>query len=327
MDRIISEEERLRRAEDILERRRNTDLRISSDNFVKEKSNNKVQKMFIQVLVSLIIYCGVYYIKDSQNEKLKYFIANINSVLEYDVDFKKIYEEICIKCEKLNLKLDSNVPNLESNNENIQNNDVNNLSENNENIENSSEQIVPTSGEVVNLENSNEENKISAETEFMGIGGSLEEQITDNVGNITEEEQMKIDSEYICKNFNIIVPVNKYTVTSRFGLRESTEIISANHKGIDLGAVTGTPIIAAMEGTVTKASSVGDFGNHLKVQNGDITMVYAHCNKLLVKEGDIVTMGQEIAKVGSTGKATGPHLHFEIRREDRAIDPELILKF
>lgn len=161
----------------------------------------------------------------------------------------------------------------------------------------------------------------------MGIGGSTEEQTNEDIGSLTEEEQMKIDSEYINKNFNIIVPVSKYTVTSGFGSRESTEIVSANHKGIDLGAITGTTIIAAMDGTVIKASSEGDYGKHLKIQNGDITTIYAHCNELLVKEGDYVISGQEIAKVGSTGKATGPHLHFEIRRENRAINPELILKF
>lgn len=327
MDRIISEEERIRRAEDIIERRRNTDLRISSENFVKEKSNNKIKKMLIQILISLIIYCGIYYIKNSQNENMKSFMANINSVLEYDVDFKKIYEEICIKCENLNLKLNSNSENFENNNENIQNDNVNNIIESNENIQNNLEQIVPTAEEVINSESTNQENKVSTEAELMGIGGSTEEQISQNIGNLTEEEQMKIDSEYISKNFNIIIPVNEYTVTSGFGSRESTAIVSANHKGIDLGAITGTTIIAAMEGTVIEASSEGDFGNHLKIQNGDITTVYAHCNELLVKEGDIITIGQEIAKVGSTGKATGPHLHFEIRRENRAIDPELILKF
>lgn len=291
MDRIISEEERIRRAEDILERRQNTDLRISSNNFVKEKSNNKIRKIFIQILISLIIYCGIYYIKNSQNEKMKVFVGNINTVLEYDVDFKKIYEEICKKCESLNLNLNSK--NLENNNGNIENTNVNNVAENNENIENNSEQVKPENQVVVNSEGNtqedNKQNDVAINTETIGIGGSTEEQTTENTGNISEEEQMKIDAEYINKNFNIIKPVTKYTVTSGFGSRESTEIVSANHKGIDLGATTGTSIIAAMEGTVIEASSEGDFGNHLKIQNGDVTMIYAHCNELLVKEGDVVT--------------------------------------
>jgi murein DD-endopeptidase MepM/ murein hydrolase activator NlpD len=55
--------------------------------------------------------------------------------------------------------------------------------------------------------------------------------------------------------------------------------------------------------------------------------LYAHCNKVYVKEGDKVTQGQEIAEVGATGNVTGPHLHFEIRKEDRYVDPSLIVNF
>ena len=326
MDRIISEEERIRRAEDILERRRNTDLRISSENFVKEKSNNKIRKILIQVLISLIIYCGIYYIRNSQNENLKNIMGNINTVLEYDVDFKKIYEEISKKCESLNIKLNSNIQ--ENNAENgVESNDV----ENSENTENDSSQL-EQSGELENNQENNSQqdsaqNELSEETELIGIGGGADEQTIENTTALTEEEQMNVDAEYIRNNFSIIKPLTQYTVTSRFGSRASTEIVSANHKGIDLGAVTGTPIISAMEGTVIEASSEGDYGIHLKIQNGDITLVYAHCSEILVKSGDVVTQGQEIAKVGSTGKATGPHLHFEIRRESRAINPEHILEF
>ena len=74
------------------------------------------------------------------------------------------------------------------------------------------------------------------------------------------------------------------------------------------------------------SSSEGDFGNHLKIQVNDVIIVYAHCNKLYVKEGDTVVQGQEIAEVGSTGNTTGPHLHFEIRYQDRYVDPQLILE-
>ena len=82
-----------------------------------------------------------------------------------------------------------------------------------------------------------------------------------------------------------------------------------------------------MEGTVTLASEEGEYGKHIDITNGDVLTRYAHCSKLLVKEGQKVKQGDKIAEVGSTGKSTGPHLHFEIRRNNRTINPEYILNF
>ena len=82
-----------------------------------------------------------------------------------------------------------------------------------------------------------------------------------------------------------------------------------------------------MEGTVTVSSEEGEYGKHIDITNGDVLTRYAHCSKLLVEEGEKVKQGDKIAEVGSTGKSTGPHLHFEIRRDNRAINPEAILDF
>lgn len=68
-------------------------------------------------------------------------------------------------------------------------------------------------------------------------------------------------------------------------------------------------------------------GNHIQIQIDDIIIVYAHCNVIYVKEGEKVVQGQEIGEVGSTGNSTGPHLHFEIRKNGKYIDPEKILEF
>ena len=73
-------------------------------------------------------------------------------------------------------------------------------------------------------------------------------------------------------------------------------------------------------------SSYGDYGKHYKIQIDDVVIIYAHCSKLYLKEGDTVTRGQSIAEVGSTGNSTGPHLHFEIRKDGRLVDPQLILE-
>ena len=67
-------------------------------------------------------------------------------------------------------------------------------------------------------------------------------------------------------------------------------------------------------------------GKHLKIQIGEVSIIYAHCNNLYVRQGDKVSQGQEIAEVGSTGNSTGPHLHFEVRISERVIDPEKILE-
>lgn len=82
-----------------------------------------------------------------------------------------------------------------------------------------------------------------------------------------------------------------------------------------------------MEGTVTLVSNEGEYGTHVKIVNKDITTIYAHCSKILVKKGAKIKKGQKIALSGNTGKTTGPHLHFEIRRSTRTVDHALVLNF
>ena len=141
------------------------------------------------------------------------------------------------------------------------------------------------------------------------------------VGEKTQEEQ---DVDYVKQNSNIIWPL-RGVITSRYGSRTPTAIVSTNHRGLDIAGNTGDTIISAMDGTVVLASGTGDYGNHIQIENGEITTLYAHCSELLVQEGATVKQGDIIAKVGQTGRATGPHLHFEIRRDGRFINPEQIL--
>jgi len=85
------------------------------------------------------------------------------------------------------------------------------------------------------------------------------------------------------------------------------------HYGIDFAAQTGTPIVAAADGTVVRTSCGSGYGKCLKIQHDNGTQtLYAHANRLFVTTGTKVTQGQKIASVGSTGRSTGPHLHFEI---------------
>lgn len=112
------------------------------------------------------------------------------------------------------------------------------------------------------------------------------------------------------------------TITSRFGSFES--IRSSAHLGIDIGSPNGTPIKAAADGVVTFAGyTTGGYGNLVVISHGNgIETYYGHASKIYVSKGQTVSSGDVIAAVGSTGRSTGNHLHFEIRKNGNQINPE-----
>jgi lipoprotein NlpD len=113
-------------------------------------------------------------------------------------------------------------------------------------------------------------------------------------------------------------PVAAPRLTSPFGKRWGKD-----HDGIDMAAPTGTPVYAAAGGTVIySGDQVRGYGNMVVLQHSDgLVTVYAHNSLLLVHNGDGVVVGQEIARVGDTGRSTAPHLHFEVRRGENPQDP------
>jgi murein DD-endopeptidase MepM/ murein hydrolase activator NlpD len=101
---------------------------------------------------------------------------------------------------------------------------------------------------------------------------------------------------------------------------------SALHTGLDFQADPGTPILAAAGGVVVAAEPHAAYGNMVEVDHGnDLITRYAHASRLLVKKGDLVKRGQKIAEVGSTGRSTGPHLHFEVMVQGVYQDPNKFL--
>ena len=112
-------------------------------------------------------------------------------------------------------------------------------------------------------------------------------------------------------------------ISSAFGDRSSpTEGASTNHKGIDIPAPSGSSIVAAADGKVVISTYSYSAGNYIMIDHGGgLTTVYMHCSQLLVKEGETVKQGQTIAKVGSTGYSTGPHLHFGVRSGGSYVNP------
>lgn len=130
------------------------------------------------------------------------------------------------------------------------------------------------------------------------------------------------NSEYIGGEF--LWPIPGYTtITSPFGMRFHPILhYYRSHNGIDIGAITGAPVIAANSGTVITASYVGSYGNVVMIDHGGgIVSNYAHGSKILVKVGQVVERGEVIMEAGSTGLSTGPHLHFEIKVNGTFVNP------
>ena len=119
---------------------------------------------------------------------------------------------------------------------------------------------------------------------------------------------------------------SKGVITSRYGYRTYTNSdgvkVSGFHSGYDLGVIKGTEIYACRSGTVVTSGYNSSYGYYIDILHDDGTATrYAHCSKLLVKEGEFVLQGENIALVGSTGNSTGNHLHFEVRSNRTAQDP------
>lgn len=116
---------------------------------------------------------------------------------------------------------------------------------------------------------------------------------------------------------SLIQPVSGI-ITSRFGPRTRN-----NHRGLDIGAPGGTPIMAAASGTVTTAGWLDDYGYLVVISHGNgVQTAYAHCSQILVSTGQSVSQGEVIAKVGTTGRSTGNHLHLEVRVNGVRYDPQ-----
>ena len=122
-------------------------------------------------------------------------------------------------------------------------------------------------------------------------------------------------------------PINTAFNSSSYGWRiDPFTGNKAFHEGLDFSASIGTPIYAAAGGIVTAAEHTTDYGNIVKVDHGfGLETRYAHASKMLVKVGDRVQKGQLVALVGSTGRSTGSHLHYEIRLNGNALDPRKYL--
>jgi murein DD-endopeptidase MepM/ murein hydrolase activator NlpD len=118
-------------------------------------------------------------------------------------------------------------------------------------------------------------------------------------------------------------PVQTATYTSAYGVRSDPfRGSAAMHAGIDLAAPMGTPIYATADGVVDRAEWSGGYGNLVEIDHGKgLQTRFGHLSRILVHPGERVVRGQEIALMGSTGRSTGSHLHYEVRIDGHAVNP------
>lgn len=288
MERTLSDEEKIRKAIEISQRRNNNrrasyqEVSIPSSNSKKEYKLFK--RMIMQVMICALIYLIFYLITTTNYVFSEDVINKTNSILNYDIEFYNIYKQGINKIKGFVSEFNS------KNGGNVEANEI--KSEDNNEIKKSE-----------NAETKNNETLVSSIS------------------------QMEKDAEDVKKICDFQKPLSG-KITSEFGEREViSSVMTADHKGIDIAANSGTDIQAAISGQVVEADRNSEYGKFIKIKNEDVLTVYAHCSKLKVKKGDSIEKGDVIAEVGSTGKSTGPHLHFEIRLSDRYINPRLVIQF
>ncbi len=151
-------------------------------------------------------------------------------------------------------------------------------------------------------------------TELQGTAHSIRKQLDERTDYLNVVESELVTSAARSALLPRNTPVVDGFVGSVYGMR--TDPFTGEytmHTGIDFGAPVGTPIFAAAGGVVASAEQHPQFGNTVMIDHGNgLSTLYAHASRLLVKAGDIVRRGEEVALVGTTGRSTGPHLHFEV---------------
>ncbi len=267
MERLMSVEDKIKRAEEIYEIRHGISNTIAKVNVNEKKDVKLLKKMIIQIIVCMSIYIIIYVIQNNNFPFSQDFINKTDEILSYDTNFIQMYEDV-------------------------------------------KNQILS----FINKDENKNESEMAPEE---SIGGSEEnndqnievgqEENTNQEANEQQNNQMsEADKEIqtIKSTTTFIKPIEGI-ISSKYGQREqATGNVPKNHTGTDIAANIGTKIKSATDGEVVLSSEEGDYGKHLKVQIGEVSIIYAHCNQLYVKQGDQVKQGQEIAEVGSTGNST-----------------------
>ena len=151
--------------------------------------------------------------------------------------------------------------------------------------------------------------------DFGGLLDTLGRKVDQRTDQLSVLEALLIQTSASLKFLPSRYPINEGWYSSNFGYRiDPFSGQQSYHEGVDFPAESGTPIVAAASGKVIFADLHREYGKMIEVDHGNgLVSRYAHASSMAVREGDLVVRGQQIAAVGSTGRSTGPHLHFEVR--------------
>ncbi len=361
MERAMSVEERIRRAEDIYNRRNGVYTKTPTINSKTKNISKKrnVKRLLMQIFVCLSIYVIFYVVTNRDYIFSEEFRNSVNTFFTEKINTPEMYSKVksfvlsFFEDEEKNTGVgNEESANKEKGKDENQQENAQGKQEGQQSQTQGNEQLQDGQSQGENKKANNEQSKNTKdeniggaeenseggekESAEVGTGETIEKNKVISAKNsentsqkkneeLTEQEQMEKEAKEIKKKISFIAPI-KGRISSSFGWRNpTTSTVPKYHTGVDIAAVEGTKIKSATDGKVIMASSAGDYGNHYQIQIQDVIIIYAHCKKMYLKEGDSVKQGQEIAEVGSTGNSTGPHLHFEVRRNGRKIDPQLIV--
>ena len=164
--------------------------------------------------------------------------------------------------------------------------------------------------------------------EFSDLLGQLSRQVEERSDQLGVLEALLVSTSANKKFLPTLSPIEEGWFSSNYGWRiDPFTGQKSFHEGIDFPADVGTPIVAAASGIVIFADVHPQYGKMVEIDHGNgLVSRYAHASVLLVKEGDLVVRGQRLARVGTTGRSTGPHLHFEVRLNGAPQNPARFLQ-
>ena len=300
LERILSDNEKIRRAEEIYYRRNGRNINVPRHEYGRTKTYLG-SKIMLEMLILVLMAVTVFAIKNKDYIFTQNFL---NNFAKYNINFTEKFNSF--------MGYFSGEENSDE------------VFVNSQPAQNSVEPATAEENTQAQPQQNQQQNNVQI---VQTQSSEFQQTPTEQVQEQSQQQSIVTDAQSLKNSYNMLKPLEG-VVTSGFGARESKyQKVTGEHKGIDIGADSGTKINAAMSGLVTQVSGEGDYGKHLRITKNNVTTLYAHCQEIFVVEGQEITEGQEIASVGSTGNSTGPHLHFEIRIDDNPINPAEVIEF